>query len=158
MNRLEIINLINTYNGTLLCILTFVYVVGTFLMVRAMNYTNENFLMPIINVFFYRDNKILFLAIENAGNFSGKSINVSFEPPLPTCESNDCNSKYLPFLAAKQRFFYPLGEFSEFYQTSPKRYNVSIKYSGIFYDKPYSLNYVIELNNVTFLLNDKATH
>jgi hypothetical protein len=141
----NIIELINRNSGCLLVLLTFVYVIGTLLILIEMKKSRLSLMRPFVNIYFYRKDDLLFLTIENIGNVACKDLLISFEPPLvPFCT----DIKTVRFLQASGRISFLLGQTENFFKTHPLDYFVNISFFSIATKKKYQEEFSLDVKEI----------
>jgi hypothetical protein len=138
-------NLVNNNSGCLLVILTFVYVIGTLLILFETKKSRISLLRPFINVYFSRKDNLLFLTIENIGNIAGKNLELSFNPSLVTfCKGK----KIIRFIPATGRINFLIGETEKFISENSLEYSVEILFFSIVTKKKYKEKFRLDVNEI----------
>lgn len=139
------INFINENSGCLLVLLTFVYVIGTLLILVEMRKSRLSLLRPFINIYFFRKDELLFLTIENIGNVACKALNISFEPNLAIFGSDN---KIVHFLPATGRIGFLIGKTESFFLEQPLNYSVNIAFLGVASNKRYKETFTLDVKEM----------
>jgi hypothetical protein len=141
----ELIALPKFKSDSCMVLLTFIYVVGTFLMVFEMIKSRRNLFRPFVNIYFFRKKKLLFLNIENIGNCPCKNITIIFTPKIKFFNEG---KKYFPFLPVRQKNIYLVDDMENFFSTEKLSYSVDIVYQNIYINKKYKDTYKVNLETL----------
>ena len=98
-------------------------------------------LRPFINIYFFRKDELLYLAIENIGNVACKELRILFKPNLVIFGSD---KKTIQFLPATGRIGFLIGKTEDFFREQSLKYSVNIAFLGVASNKQYEETFSLD--------------